>query len=101
MYTYEKVRDFCQENGIEYPSMIADDITKMLDVEVNDQFKDGYYKGIRNKYEVAQIDALNRFSDWFRNYKEYSKMIKDLPSFVASHRRAAVYIILLAQKLSR
>jgi len=99
MYSHEASDIFCNKYGINKQSYINQDVRKMIEIEAEEEIKSGRLKGLHSQHSLAIEIALNRASEWFEMAKEYN--CNPVYDFVASHRHACVYFVLLGKGLER
>ena len=93
MYSHEAANKFTDEIGVKRDSVINNDAGKMIQHEAEAEIARGALKGQKNQYDKAVDIALDRLLDWFKNGAEYH--IEPIHEFVASHRRACIWAVLL------
>jgi hypothetical protein len=91
MLEYEAYRVFCTDTDT------APDETDFLAM-LQDEADCIKRAGCRVKHGEAVNRATSRMVAWFKDARrgEYEKPLLDLPHFVATYRRAAVWCVLLA-----
>ena len=94
-YAQEGASIFCKKFGIRTDSVIHSDVAKMIDIEAQAEIDRGVFKGQRNQWRKALDVALERVCDWYESGMEYN--IDPVHEFVASHRQACCYAVLLRQ----
>ncbi len=83
-----------------YPTLSTSDIRNMMDDEIREEEsrRDNSNRG-GHRYERAVATAHERILQWIATADEYQ--VNDVASFVASHRRACVWAVLVGQRLSK
>ncbi len=81
-----------------YPTLNTSDVRNMMDDEIRaEEERLSKERGIRDKYQRAVTAAHERILQWIATADEFA--IDDVASFVASHRRACVWAVLVGQRL--
>src|SRR5678816_3556104 len=83
----------------QYPGLNTSDLRNMMDDEVRDEqarLKVAHPYN-RTSYARAVSTAHDRILNWLATADEYQ--INDIASFVASHRRACVWSVLVGQRM--
>lgn len=105
-YAYEFGNALADALGIPKKSCIREEITRALINEVNHELvfhHEDYYRQ-KNKFQKALQVSYDRALEWIQYYKDYNldlKEITDLRHFVASHREACIYFLILAKELNQ
>ena len=90
MTEYEAIKEFCRIAGIKQDTIEYEQALRMVRHEAEDIRKGDRS---RNKYSEAIEQAGNRMVDW---YKKAEPIEEALHSFVASRRRAFIWVTFLA-----
>ncbi len=81
-----------------YPTLNTSDVRNMMDDEVrSEEERLSKERGIRDKYQRAVNTAHERILQWIATADEYQ--VDDVASFIASHRRACAWAVLVGQRL--
>lgn len=95
MYSHEAANIFTDHVGVERGSVINHDAMKMIMAEAESEVARGAFYGQRNQAGKGVEVALERLIDWYDHGDEYN--IEPIYYFVASHRVACVWAVLLKQ----
>ena len=93
MYSHEAANRFTDHIGVSRNSAINSDAEKMIRAEAEVEIKRGALKRQRNQWDKAVGIAFARLVDWYNHGLDYNT--NPLHNFVASHRQACVWAVLL------
>ncbi len=90
--------DATRDIQTKYPMLNTSDLRNMMDDEIrSEEDRLSKERGLRDKYQRAVTAAHSRILDWIGKADEYQ--IDDVASFIASHRRACCWAVLIGQRL--